>query len=211
LLLLMLMLLLLLVMLRVGGGHVRLEMCAATRAGCGVLCGVLLENQQKKIPAVFPGNGCCGPSAFASLPVTPIELIELKQPLRACSTTREEVAEAPAQRLLEAWHRACAHAQLEEAYMQCAGSLDGWRTQAAAVRSLKNANCVCRRTRLGLTGFLSRQRGGAGVRQHQQKAQRKQRGPGDVQGAGWPACRRVCSHLCCARAVIEESVHEAAQ
>jgi hypothetical protein len=37
----------LLVMLRVGGGLVRLEMCAATRAGCGVLCGVFLENQQK--------------------------------------------------------------------------------------------------------------------------------------------------------------------
>jgi hypothetical protein len=46
-LLLLMLLLLLLVMLRVGGGHVRLEMCAATRAGCGVLCGVLLENQQK--------------------------------------------------------------------------------------------------------------------------------------------------------------------
>jgi hypothetical protein len=42
-----LLLLLLLVTLRVEGGHVRLEMCAATRAGCGVLCGVFLENQQK--------------------------------------------------------------------------------------------------------------------------------------------------------------------
>jgi hypothetical protein len=39
-----------------------------------VLCGVFLE-KQKKIPAVFPGNGCCGPSAFASLPVTPIDFL----------------------------------------------------------------------------------------------------------------------------------------
>jgi hypothetical protein len=46
--LLLLLLLLLVVVLRVGGGHVRLEMCAATRAGCGVWCGVFLENQQKK-------------------------------------------------------------------------------------------------------------------------------------------------------------------
>jgi hypothetical protein len=42
-----LLLLLLLVVLQVGGGHVRLEMCAATHAGCGVWCGVFLENQQK--------------------------------------------------------------------------------------------------------------------------------------------------------------------
>jgi hypothetical protein len=45
--LLLLLLLLLVVVLQVGGGHVRLEMCAATRAGCGVWCGVFLENQQK--------------------------------------------------------------------------------------------------------------------------------------------------------------------
>jgi hypothetical protein len=46
--LLLLLLLLLLVVLQVGGGHVRLEMRAATRAGCGVWCGVFLENHQKK-------------------------------------------------------------------------------------------------------------------------------------------------------------------
>jgi hypothetical protein len=45
--LLLLLLLLLVVVLQVGGGHVRLEMCAATRAGCGVWCGVFLENQPK--------------------------------------------------------------------------------------------------------------------------------------------------------------------
>jgi hypothetical protein len=46
-LLLLLLLLLLLVVLRVGSGRVRLEMCAATRAGCGVWCGVFLENNKK--------------------------------------------------------------------------------------------------------------------------------------------------------------------